>query len=104
MRHLLYAGDAHFVVDLPDGGRLLLPAWMTETGAATPPMVATPRLSFTCLRELRPRPAFSGSYPYTAALLRQQGVERPWRSGWRSAKRSLAGSRRVSQYALLHEV
>jgi hypothetical protein len=53
VRHLLYAGDAHFVVELPDGGRLPLPAWMTETGAATPPMVATPRLSFACLRELR---------------------------------------------------
>jgi hypothetical protein len=50
------------------------------------------------------RPAFSGSYPYTAALLPQQGVEQPRRSGWRSAKRSLAGSRRVSRYALLHEV
>ena len=53
VRRLLYAGDAHFVVELPDGDRLLLPAWMTETGAATPPMVATPRLSFACLWELR---------------------------------------------------
>lgn len=50
------------------------------------------------------RPAFSGSYPYAAALLRQLGVEGPWRSGWRNAKRSLAGSRRVLRSALLHEV
>ena len=34
VRRLLYAGAAHFVVELPDGDRLLLPAWMTETGAA----------------------------------------------------------------------
>ena len=53
VRHLVYAGVAHFVVELPDGGRLLLPAWMTEAGAAAPPMVATPQLSLTCLRELR---------------------------------------------------
>jgi len=53
VRPLLYAGDAHFVVELPAGGRLLLPAWMTETSAATPPMVAMPRLSFACLLELR---------------------------------------------------
>jgi hypothetical protein len=45
VRHLVYAGIAHFVVELPDGGRLLLPAWMTETGSATPPIVATPQLS-----------------------------------------------------------
>jgi hypothetical protein len=53
VRPLLYAGDAHFVVELPAGGRLLLPAWMTETSAATPPMVVVPRLSFACLLELR---------------------------------------------------
>ena len=53
VRHLVYAGVAHFVVELPDGGRLLLPTWMTEAGAAAPPMVATPQLSLTCLRELR---------------------------------------------------
>src|ERR1700745_2807629 len=35
----------------PDGGRLLLPTWMTDAGAAAPPMVATPQLSLTCLRE-----------------------------------------------------
>jgi hypothetical protein len=53
VRPLLYAGDAHYVVELPAGGRLLVPAWMTETSAATPPMVAMPRLSFACLSELR---------------------------------------------------
>ena len=53
VRHLVYAGVAHFVVELPDGGRLLLPTWMTEAGAAAPPMVVTPQLSLTCLRELR---------------------------------------------------
>lgn len=31
----------------------MLRAWMTETNAATPPTMATPRLSFACLRELR---------------------------------------------------
>src|SRR5271166_3970179 len=53
VRRLLYAGDGHFVVELPDGDRLLLPAWMTQTDAATLPMMATPRLTFACLRELR---------------------------------------------------
>ena len=53
MRYLVYVGVAHFVVELPDGDRLLLPAWMTEAAAAMPPMMATPRLSLTCLRELR---------------------------------------------------
>jgi len=35
VRRLAYAGDAHFVVELPDGVRLMLPAWMTEAYAAT---------------------------------------------------------------------
>ena len=50
------------------------------------------------------RPAFSGSYSCRAALLRQQGVERSRRLDWRSAKRSLEGSRRVLQSAPSHEV
>ena len=50
VRRLAYAGDAHFVVELPDGVRLMLPAWMTEAYAATLPMMAAPRLSLACLR------------------------------------------------------
>src|SRR5208337_763559 len=50
---LVHAGDAHFVVELPNGVRLLLPAWMTEVEAAALPMMAAPRLTLACLRELR---------------------------------------------------
>ena len=49
-------------------------------------------------------PAFSGSYPYMAALLRRQGVERSQRSGLRSERRSLGGSQQVLRYAPLLEV
>jgi hypothetical protein len=41
------------VIEQPDDCRVLLPAWMTESFAATLPMVAVPRLSLDSLRELR---------------------------------------------------
>ena len=53
VRRLVNAGDAHFVVELSNRVRLLLPAWMTEVCAASSPMMAAPRLSLACLRELR---------------------------------------------------
>ena len=53
LRRLRYADCPHFVIEQPGGSRLLLPAWMTEHHAATLPLVAVPRLSFDCLRELR---------------------------------------------------
>src|SRR5271155_2061533 len=55
VRRCLHAGLVHFVVDGPDGCRALLPAWMTESHAATLPIVAIPRLSlsvFSALRDL----------------------------------------------------
>ena len=52
VRHLFHTG-AGTLVELPGSDQLLLPAWMTETDAAMPPMTTTPRLSLTCLRDLR---------------------------------------------------
>src|ERR1700676_1418457 len=52
-RRLVHGSRLHFVIEQPDGCRVLLPAWMTESSAATLPMVAVPRLSLDSLRELR---------------------------------------------------
>jgi len=53
IRRLICADRPHFVVEAPDNGRLLLPAWMTETGAGVLPTVAVPRLSIDALLALR---------------------------------------------------
>lgn len=53
IRHLTYADRPHFVVEGPDNGRLLLPAWMTEPAAGALPTVAIPRLSIDALLALR---------------------------------------------------
>ena len=52
-RRVLHGARVHFVIEQPDGCRVLLPAWMTETSAAAMPMVEVPRLSLDALRELR---------------------------------------------------
>ena len=52
-RRLIHGSRLHFVIEQPDGCRVLLPAWMTENSAATLPMVAAPRVSLDALRELR---------------------------------------------------
>src|SRR6266853_4498159 len=52
-RRLTHGGGLHFVIEQPDGCRVLLPAWMTEIGAAALPIVEVPRLSLDSLRELR---------------------------------------------------
>jgi hypothetical protein len=41
------------MIEQPDGCRVLLPAWMTESWAASLPTVEVPRLSMDSLRELR---------------------------------------------------
>jgi hypothetical protein len=53
IRYLTYADRPHFVVEGPDNGRLLLPAWMTETAAGVFATVAVPRLSMDALMALR---------------------------------------------------
>ena len=53
IRHLTYADRPHFVVEGPDNGRLLLPAWMTESAAGVFPTVAVPRLPIDALLALR---------------------------------------------------
>ena len=53
IRRVKHAGLVHFVIEGPDGCRALLPAWMTETLAATLPIVDVPRLSLDALRALR---------------------------------------------------
>ena len=53
LRRVLHGARVHFVIEQPDGCRVLLPAWMTETSAAAMPMVEVPRLSLDALRELR---------------------------------------------------
>src|SRR6266403_1203211 len=52
IRRVIYAGLVHFVIEGPDECRVLLPAWMTETFAATLPMVEVPRPSLDALRAL----------------------------------------------------
>jgi|SRR5690242_15596930 len=53
LRRVLHGACLHFVIEQPDGTRILLPAWMTENSAATLPMVEIPRLSLDSLRGLR---------------------------------------------------
>ena len=53
VRSVQHGGQRHFTVDFPDGTRGLLPAWMTEPGAARFPLVDLPKLPITTLRELR---------------------------------------------------
>ena len=52
-RRVVHGGRLHFVIEQPNGCRVLLPAWMTESCAAALPMVEAPRLSLASLRELR---------------------------------------------------
>lgn len=49
----IHGNRPHFVVEQPDGCRALLPVWMTESSAATLPIVTVPRLTLATLRELR---------------------------------------------------
>jgi len=53
LRRLVHGSRLHFVIEQPDGCRVLLPAWMTESSAAALPMVEVPRLTLDSLRELR---------------------------------------------------
>src|SRR3984893_314260 len=52
-RRVVHGGLIHFVIEQTNGCRVLVPAWMTESGAAALPMVEAPRLSLASLRELR---------------------------------------------------
>ncbi len=51
-RRTVHGGLVHFASEGPDGCRALLPAWMTEPGAAALSVVEMPRLSLDALREL----------------------------------------------------
>ena len=53
LRRVVHAGCIHFLIEQPDGWRLLLQAWMTKNHATMLPIVAVPRLSFSSLRELQ---------------------------------------------------
>jgi hypothetical protein len=53
VRTVQHAGAVHFVIDLADGTRGLLPEWMTEPSAANLPLVETATLSLSALRALR---------------------------------------------------
>ena len=52
-RRVVHGGRVHFAIEQTNGCRVLLPAWMTESGAAALPMVKVPRLTLASLRELR---------------------------------------------------
>src|ERR1700674_5958491 len=52
-RRVVHGGLIHFVIEQTNGCRVLVPAWMTESGAAALTMVEAPRLSLASLRELR---------------------------------------------------
>ena len=53
VRTVQHAGTVHFVIDLPDGARGLLPKWMTEPSAANLPLVETATLSLSAIRAVR---------------------------------------------------
>jgi hypothetical protein len=53
VRTVQHAGTVHFVIDLADGTRGLLPEWMTEPSAASLPLVETATLSLSALRAVR---------------------------------------------------
>ena len=53
LRRVIHGARVHFVIEQPDGCRVFLPAWMTESYAATLPIVKVPRLWLESLRELR---------------------------------------------------
>jgi hypothetical protein len=48
-----HAGVLHFVIDLADGTRGLLPEWMADPNAAKLPLVEAATLSLSALRNLR---------------------------------------------------
>ena len=52
-RRVVHGGRVHFAIEQTNGCRVLLPAWMTKSGAAALPMVEFPRLTLASLRELR---------------------------------------------------
>src|SRR6202030_481331 len=53
LRTVRHAGMAHFVIDSADGTRSLLPKWMTESHAASLPLVESATLSLQALQDLR---------------------------------------------------
>src|ERR1700733_5252777 len=53
VRTVQHAGTVHFVIDLADGTRGLLPGWMTEKSAANLPFVEAATLSLSALRAIR---------------------------------------------------
>ncbi len=53
LRRLIYAGCVHYVIEQPNGSRVCLPAWMTESWAATLPIVVVPRLPLAALQAVR---------------------------------------------------
>jgi hypothetical protein len=48
-----YCGEPAYVGRQPDGSLALVPIWMTEEPAAALALVKAPRLSLSCLRDLR---------------------------------------------------
>src|SRR6266705_6440913 len=65
LRRLIHGNRPHFVIEQPDGCCVLLPACMTESYAATLPMVAVPRLALAALRELRRLVQLVSSLPFS---------------------------------------
>jgi hypothetical protein len=53
VRTVHHAGVLHFVIDLADGTRGLLPEWMADQNAAKFPLVEAVTLSLAALRDLR---------------------------------------------------
>jgi hypothetical protein len=53
VRTVQHAGTVHFVIDLADGTRGLLPEWMIEPSAANLPLVEVATLSLSALRAVR---------------------------------------------------
>lgn len=68
-----HGGHRHLTVDFPDDTRGLLPAWMTEPGAASFPLVDLPKLPITTLRDLR---VLIDSRPLSSASLNESRENR----------------------------
>jgi hypothetical protein len=93
LRRITYADGVHFIIEQPDGSRLVIPGWMTEFWAATLPMVDIPRLSLATLEELRRIVEISHLPSSPSSKTNQRGDDDGTESGM-SAARSVDGNRR----------
>src|ERR1700730_15611646 len=76
-RRVIHGGRLHYAIEQTNACRVLLPAWMTESGAAALPMVEVPRLSLASLRELRGLVETRSAYVYVRQSTPDQLANNP---------------------------